>query len=39
MAKVEAAPPPGAAALFDHVYERPPQRLERQRRDATGEAG
>jgi pyruvate dehydrogenase E1 component alpha subunit len=38
-AVVESAPSAGAAALFDHVYERPPQRLERQRRDATGEPG
>jgi pyruvate dehydrogenase E1 component alpha subunit len=35
VAEVEAGAPPGAAALFDHVYARPPQRLERQR----GEAG
>jgi pyruvate dehydrogenase E1 component alpha subunit len=34
MADAEAAPALGAAALFDHVYERPPQRLERQRREA-----
>jgi pyruvate dehydrogenase E1 component alpha subunit len=33
MAKVEAAPAPGPEALFDHVYGRPPERLERQRRD------
>jgi pyruvate dehydrogenase E1 component alpha subunit len=35
VAEVEAAAPPGAEALFDHVYARPPARLERQR----GEAG
>ncbi len=35
VAEVEAGAPPAAAALFDHVYARPPQRLERQR----GEAG
>jgi pyruvate dehydrogenase E1 component alpha subunit len=34
-AAVEAVPPPGAEALFDHVYARPPERLARQR----GEAG
>ena len=34
MAEVEAAPPPGPEALFDHVYGRPPERLERQRREA-----
>jgi pyruvate dehydrogenase E1 component alpha subunit len=34
-AEVEASAPPAAAALFDHVYGRPPGRLERQR----GEAG
>jgi pyruvate dehydrogenase E1 component alpha subunit len=34
VAEVEAASPPGAEALFDHVYERPPARLERQRREA-----
>jgi pyruvate dehydrogenase E1 component alpha subunit len=34
MADAEAAPAPGAGALFDHVYARPPQRLERQRREA-----
>jgi pyruvate dehydrogenase E1 component alpha subunit len=34
MADVEAAEPPGAEALFDHVYGRPPPRLERQRREA-----
>jgi len=30
-AAVEAAEPPGPEALFDHVYERPPERLEQQR--------
>jgi pyruvate dehydrogenase E1 component alpha subunit len=34
MAEVEAAPAPGPEALFDHVYGRPPERLERQRREA-----
>ena len=34
MAEVEAAPAPGPEALFDHVYARPPERLERQRREA-----
>jgi pyruvate dehydrogenase E1 component alpha subunit len=34
MAAVEAAPPPGPGALFDHAYERPPARLERQRGEA-----
>jgi pyruvate dehydrogenase E1 component alpha subunit len=34
MAAVEAAPSPGPGALFDHVYERPPARLERQRGEA-----
>jgi pyruvate dehydrogenase E1 component alpha subunit len=34
MAEVEAAPAPGAEALFDHVYGKPPARLERQRREA-----
>jgi pyruvate dehydrogenase E1 component alpha subunit len=34
-AEVEASAPPGAAAMFDQVYARPPGRLERQR----GEAG
>jgi pyruvate dehydrogenase E1 component alpha subunit len=34
MAVVEAAPPPGPDALFEHAYARPPARLERQRRDA-----
>jgi pyruvate dehydrogenase E1 component alpha subunit len=34
VATVEAAPAPDASALFDHVYARPPERLERQRRDA-----
>ncbi len=38
-AEVEAAPAPGSAALFDHVYERPPPRLERQRADAAGDGG
>jgi pyruvate dehydrogenase E1 component alpha subunit len=33
-AEVEAADPPGPEALFDHVYERPPERLQRQRRAA-----
>jgi TPP-dependent pyruvate/acetoin dehydrogenase alpha subunit len=37
--EVEAGAPPGPAALFDHVYARPPARLERQRADATGDAG
>jgi pyruvate dehydrogenase E1 component alpha subunit len=34
IAEVEAGAPPGADALFDHVFERPPERLERQRRGA-----
>jgi pyruvate dehydrogenase E1 component alpha subunit len=34
MAEVEAAPAPGAEALFDHVYGKPPERLVRQRREA-----
>jgi pyruvate dehydrogenase E1 component alpha subunit len=35
MAEVEAAPAPGAEALFDHVYGKPPERLEQQRREAS----
>jgi pyruvate dehydrogenase E1 component alpha subunit len=38
-AAVEAAPAPGAASLFEHVYANPPLRVRRQRADATGEAG
>ena len=34
IAEVEAGAPPGADALFDHVFVRPPERLERQRRGA-----
>jgi pyruvate dehydrogenase E1 component alpha subunit len=34
VAVVEAASPPGADALFDHVYAQPPGRLEQQRREA-----
>jgi TPP-dependent pyruvate/acetoin dehydrogenase alpha subunit len=34
IAEVEAAAAPGVDALFDHVYARPPERLERQRREA-----
>jgi pyruvate dehydrogenase E1 component alpha subunit len=33
-AEAEARSAPGSDALFDHVYARPPQRLERQRREA-----
>jgi pyruvate dehydrogenase E1 component alpha subunit len=33
-AEAEAAPAPEAGAMFDHVYERPPGRLERQREQA-----
>src|SRR4051794_7682091 len=33
-AEVEAAPAPGPEAIFDHVYGKPPARLERQRREA-----
>jgi pyruvate dehydrogenase E1 component alpha subunit len=32
-AEAEAAAPPGADAMFDHVYARPPGRLERQREE------
>jgi pyruvate dehydrogenase E1 component alpha subunit len=32
-AEVEASAQPGADALFDHVWERPPARFERQRED------
>lgn len=35
----EGDPRPGAAALFDHVYASPPQRVREQRRDLTEEAG
>jgi TPP-dependent pyruvate/acetoin dehydrogenase alpha subunit len=31
VAAVEAAPPPGPDALFDHAYARPPARLDGQR--------
>jgi pyruvate dehydrogenase E1 component alpha subunit len=34
VAEVEAGEPPGPDALFDHVYARPPARLEQQRREA-----
>jgi hypothetical protein len=34
VAEVEGLAPPGADAMFDHVYARPPARLQRQRRDA-----
>jgi pyruvate dehydrogenase E1 component alpha subunit len=33
-AEVEAGSQPGAEALFDHVFARPPERLEQQRREA-----
>jgi pyruvate dehydrogenase E1 component alpha subunit len=33
-AEAEASAAPGAEGLFDHVYARPPARLERQRREA-----
>ena len=36
-AAAEAAPAAGPAALFDHVYADPPDRLRRQRAAATGE--
>jgi TPP-dependent pyruvate/acetoin dehydrogenase alpha subunit len=39
VAEVESAAPPGPEALFDHVYERPPARLEQQRAQARGDAG
>jgi pyruvate dehydrogenase E1 component alpha subunit len=32
--EVEAAAAPGASAMFDHVFERPPGRLDRQREQA-----
>jgi pyruvate dehydrogenase E1 component alpha subunit len=35
--EAESSVPPGAEAMFDHVYARPPGRLDRQRREATGE--
>lgn len=35
--EAEAATPPGAAQLFDHVYREPPARVERQRAAWTGE--
>jgi pyruvate dehydrogenase E1 component alpha subunit len=34
VAEVEAGAPPGVDAVFDHVYARPPARLEQQRREA-----
>jgi TPP-dependent pyruvate/acetoin dehydrogenase alpha subunit len=34
VAEVEARAAPGPDALFDHVYARPPARLEQQRREA-----
>ena len=37
VAESEASPTPGAEALFDHVYGRPPGRLEGQRAAATGD--
>jgi pyruvate dehydrogenase E1 component alpha subunit len=37
VAEAEASVPPGPEALFDHVYARPPGRLDRQRAEATGE--
>jgi pyruvate dehydrogenase E1 component alpha subunit len=39
IAQVEAGAPPGPEAVFDHVYERPPPRLERQRQQARGDTG
>jgi pyruvate dehydrogenase E1 component alpha subunit len=33
-AEADASASPGAEGLFDHVYARPPRRLERQRREA-----
>lgn len=34
--EAEAVPPPGAEALFDHVYAQEPARVTRQRAEATG---
>jgi 2-oxoisovalerate dehydrogenase E1 component alpha subunit len=34
VAEVEAGAQPGVDAVFDHVYARPPARLEQQRREA-----
>lgn len=41
LAAARAVPPPGSDALFEHVYARPPQRLQQQRREwaARGEQG
>jgi pyruvate dehydrogenase E1 component alpha subunit len=38
-AEAETSTPPGPEALFDHVYARPPARLEAQRAAASREAG
>jgi TPP-dependent pyruvate/acetoin dehydrogenase alpha subunit len=38
-AEAQASPAPGSEAIFDHVYVRPPGRLEAQRRAAAEEAG
>jgi pyruvate dehydrogenase E1 component alpha subunit len=38
VADAEAATQPGVDALFDHVWQRPPERLERQRREARAAA-
>ena len=38
-AEAEASAPPGAEAIFDHVYERPPGRLDAQRAAASQRAG
>ncbi len=38
LAEASRGEPPGAHQLFDHVYARPPERLQRQRAERTGQS-